>query len=366
MDSTGKVYEKLPQASTSIQLAATQEGIKASKQKTAYYVGDSVDTDDITVIYTDENGNKTTLARGDYKVNASSVNNRTTGTKKLPVSYSKDGKTLTYDITLIFTAAPTAGDTNTTYTATFVTDYGTAPAAQTGIRMGGLVQEPMAPTATGYRFQGWYSDAAHTRVWNFATDTVQSNVTLYASWMKQQSATSLCVAEIPEQTYTGKAIKPSVKVYASDGITLLKAGKDYTISYENNMNANKGSTAAIDATYGYDRNKAWAVITGKGNYGGVLYQNFTIAPFSIGSEEDVAAGVTLKYTDQYESGTKTMKPFTSLKYIKTLQQNTDFTLQISTVNAVNQSGQSVTAGTTLGTEIPAGYSGTFQMVLTGQ
>lgn len=70
----------------------------------------------------------------------------------------------------------------TTYTVTFeMNGVGTAPAAQT-VTEGGTVSEPTAPTAEGYTFDGWYKDAALTTPWDFETDTVTTNTTIYAKW----------------------------------------------------------------------------------------------------------------------------------------------------------------------------------------
>lgn len=41
---------------------------------------------------------------------------------------------------------------------------------------------PMSPTRSGYSFGGWYKEAACTNAWNFATDNVTSDITLYAKW----------------------------------------------------------------------------------------------------------------------------------------------------------------------------------------
>ena len=68
-----------------------------------------------------------------------------------------------------------------TYTVTFnANGYGTAPAPQT-VPCGSSAVEPAAPTADGYTFGGWYTDAACTSAWNFATP-VTANITLYARW----------------------------------------------------------------------------------------------------------------------------------------------------------------------------------------
>lgn len=42
--------------------------------------------------------------------------------------------------------------------------------------------EPTAPTKTGFTFGGWYSDLALTTAWDFSTDTVESDMMLYAKW----------------------------------------------------------------------------------------------------------------------------------------------------------------------------------------
>lgn len=45
-----------------------------------------------------------------------------------------------------------------------------------------LAPEPETPTRTGYTFAGWYLQPEYVDSFNFATDTVKSNFTLYADW----------------------------------------------------------------------------------------------------------------------------------------------------------------------------------------
>ncbi|MDR3293826.1 MAG: InlB B-repeat-containing protein [Clostridiales bacterium] len=48
---------------------------------------------------------------------------------------------------------------------------------------GELLTRPATdPTWYGYEFQGWYKDNALTQTWDFATDKVVQNMTLYAKW----------------------------------------------------------------------------------------------------------------------------------------------------------------------------------------
>ena len=68
------------------------------------------------------------------------------------------------------------------HTVTFnANGHGTAPDSQV-VAYGGKATQPTNPTATGWSFSGWYKEAACTNAWNFSTDTVTSNTTLYAKW----------------------------------------------------------------------------------------------------------------------------------------------------------------------------------------
>ncbi len=62
---------------------------------------------------------------------------------------------------------------------------GGSAVAQQVIVTGSKLAEFTAPTRTGYRFDGWYQDAACTKakLWSL-TSNVTSNLTLYAKWVK--------------------------------------------------------------------------------------------------------------------------------------------------------------------------------------
>ena len=51
---------------------------------------------------------------------------------------------------------------------------------------GELLQLPDLPSREGYTFTGWYKDYACFEPWNDTTDTIQSDMTLYAGWQKLQ------------------------------------------------------------------------------------------------------------------------------------------------------------------------------------
>ena len=85
----------------------------------------------------------------------------------------------------------------TTYTVAFEANgHGTAPAALTGIASGSTITAPTAPTADdGYTFGGWYKEAACTTPWDFATDKVTGDITLYAKWVARKYAFGCYVFE---------------------------------------------------------------------------------------------------------------------------------------------------------------------------
>ncbi len=62
---------------------------------------------------------------------------------------------------------------------------GTDVTAQTQM-YGELVEEPKSPSREGYAFTGWYVDSSCYDQWDMSSDTVQSDMTLYAGWQKLQ------------------------------------------------------------------------------------------------------------------------------------------------------------------------------------
>ncbi len=114
---------------------------------------------------------------------------------------------------------------------------------------------------------------------------------------------------LKEYTYTGKAIKPEIRVY--DHKTRLQEKKDYTITYKNNVNAaNKDSQKAPTVT-----------ITGKGNYEGKLVKTFTILPIDMNSSDVIIDDISVLYNK------KAQKPVPTVQWNgKKLKKNKDYTI----------------------------------------
>lgn len=68
------------------------------------------------------------------------------------------------------------------YTVTFQSNGGSTVDAKNDIEENTSISEPAEPTKEGYIFAGWYKDEGLTDAWNFATDKVTKNITLYAKW----------------------------------------------------------------------------------------------------------------------------------------------------------------------------------------
>lgn len=241
------------------------------------------------------------------------------------------------------------------------------------VKAGSTIKEPEAPTENGCIFFGWYRDASCSKAWDFATDTVQEDLTLYAGWAvsamapNSEAEVGFRVQEIGDiYYYTGSAVKPTVRVYKADadgsGQTLLKSGTDYSIKYYNNINASveEGGVKYSSTAVANDFNPElpYVVITGKGNYSGSIYMNFKIFPASIGDgNKDLADGFSLKYTEQLTVNNKAQETISSLKYKKTLKKNTDFTAKLT-----DAEGKTVSESSSL----PKNASGHFTLVIEGR
>lgn len=67
------------------------------------------------------------------------------------------------------------------YTVTYNSNGGSSVSPET-VTAGEKATEPTPPTKQGATFGGWYKEDTLTTAWDFSTDTVNSNITLYAKW----------------------------------------------------------------------------------------------------------------------------------------------------------------------------------------
>ena len=86
-----------------------------------------------------------------------------------------------YDGTTLLNAA-------TNYTVTFNSQGGNSVSCKNA-NYNDVITTIAAPEKTGYTFGGWYKEAACLNAWNFTTDKVTSNTTLYAKWTAIKAVT---------------------------------------------------------------------------------------------------------------------------------------------------------------------------------
>ena len=196
--------------------------------------------------------------------------------------------TVSADLTLYakWTAQATAESTDTFVVRFDMQGVGTPIEAVT-VANGELLAAPNTPAAEGYTFAEWYREADCINAWNFESDLVTEDTVLYAKWVQAEEAkTSMAaspearaedtlidigskaaeaiVKDIKSRRYNGTPYEPSVNISIFNGKkrVTLKKGRDYTLTYKNNINFGTAS----------------AIITGTGKYKGRVTKNFIIDP----------------------------------------------------------------------------------------
>lgn len=71
------------------------------------------------------------------------------------------------------------------YTVTFDAGDGIETVSQQ-VSEGDKAARPADPKRDGYTFDGWFKDEACRQAWDFDTDIVTEDITLYAGWTKQE------------------------------------------------------------------------------------------------------------------------------------------------------------------------------------
>lgn len=80
---------------------------------------------------------------------------------------------------------PSSFDDSPTPTHTIFFDDGMGGIVQLALPTGRLIPQPPLPVRPGYSFLGWYRDVGLTRRWNFDSERVGGDITLYAGWLEE-------------------------------------------------------------------------------------------------------------------------------------------------------------------------------------
>ena len=109
------------------------------------------------------------------------------------------------------------------HTVTFETNSGSA-ITSLQVAEGTYAAEPADPTRSGYVFRGWYSDSGLSTAWTFGSDTVDSNITLYARWVplhtvtfESNSGSTVTSQQVPQGDYAPEPANPTRSGYVFRG-----------------------------------------------------------------------------------------------------------------------------------------------------
>lgn len=120
------------------------------------------------------------------------------------------------------------------FTVTFDSMDGSAQRV-VSVNEGEVLSAPAKPTRSGYLFTGWYIERECETLWQFDTDTVNENLTLYAGW--EEEITDVDVTAVTGGTVTEDAIQIVVadtvaELNMSDLVTLSSKGASWKLLNE--------------------------------------------------------------------------------------------------------------------------------------
>ncbi len=92
------------------------------------------------------------------------------------------------------------------YTVTFNTNGG-SKVVEASVKNGRTVAKPIDPTKDHYEFVGWFKDQALKEAFNFATEKVTSDITLYGKWAYKAAVNTLTYTKAEGMTLANEAVK---------------------------------------------------------------------------------------------------------------------------------------------------------------
>ena len=152
---------------------------------------------------------------------------------------------------------------------TFALNGGTGnQPAQQEVTKGEKVTQPTPdPTRTGYTFAGWYKESACTNAWNFSTDVVNQDITLYAKWeeikydLSTRNDYDYGTPDYAAPTKTNDQI--GVSTTATVTANTLKGYTFVGWNLANCVRTDNGAATATSITVRYDGNGEEAVVVAK-------------------------------------------------------------------------------------------------------
>ena len=142
-------------------------------------------------------------------------------------------------------------DTLTRHTVTYDAQNGTEPQSIQVISGNKLIK-PADPVKEDYIFEGWYQDEALSQAWDFETDTVTKDLTLYAKWAMNPELVATVTYEAGEGgRIEGEAVQTIVKGESTTQVTAVADEGYEFVKWDdgNTQAARTDSNVQEDATY---------------------------------------------------------------------------------------------------------------------
>ncbi len=243
----------------------------SSPTKINYLYGEAIDVTGAQIKVTYADATTATLAVTADMISGYDPNK--IGTQTVTVTY--EGKTTTFEVTVKLN----------TYNVTFQSQGGSSVAGTTAVH-GNKLTAPAAPNKRGYTFGGWFKEAGCINAWNFNTDTVTGNVTLYAKWNNIT----------PGVIYSGHVQNIGWMAPVSDGAMCGTSGMSYRVEALkiNLQNAPAGLTIKYRV---HVQNIGWMGWVSNGTMAGTSGQSLRVEAIQIileGTDAD-------KYSVQYQT-----------------------------------------------------------------
>ena len=196
------------------------------------------------------------------------------------------------------------------YTVKFETNGGSDIASQQ-VEEGAFAVQPDDPTKTDYIFNGWYEDADLSKTFDFETQAITADTTIYAGWTSESEATSATATfywnyeGAPDNgIYSskifvsgGRLTKPTNPTRSGYTFEACYLDKEYSEKFVNNS-VYSGNLIGNDS----------AASNGKAVHG--LYYEGAYLDFEITSDKaEKGASLSLRISSEYRAVTLTQDSF---------------------------------------------------------
>ena len=137
-------------------------------------------------------------------------------------------------------------------TVKFNSNGGSPVSDITGLSYDAVISAPAAPAREGYDFDGWYKESGLTNKWDFASDKVTENITLYAKWIA--NGFSIIYKDEGDKDFSGQFTGdyPTVHAYGTETVLVSPNKTGYSFAGWYTASACTGNPVTSLAATGYN------------------------------------------------------------------------------------------------------------------